>query len=172
MLTTIKVQKFISILFIVAFILSSLHAPVVSAQSQDGLKRQVNAESGKVSFISPESGPALPAARALGTFLRPQDPAMALARRFAPEFGIQDAARELSEVRRHHRGDGDGHRLHEIARRLHGPLTAVGSRKGPAVAARCWLLDSGEAAVRELQEAGEGREDTSWTGAERGRGHR
>ena len=50
----------------------------------DGLKRQVNAETGKVSFIGPESGRALLAAKALSRFLRPQDPGWSLIKRFAP----------------------------------------------------------------------------------------
>ena len=73
----------------------------------DGLKRQVNAESGRVQFSSaPESGRVLPASKALGTFIRPQDPALALANRYAPEFGIKDPARELSEIKTSHPADG------------------------------------------------------------------
>jgi Zn-dependent metalloprotease len=106
MFTRSKVQKFISILFIWALLLSSVHAPDASAQGGDGLKRQRNSESGNVSFIGPESGRVVPAYRALGTFIRPQDPAMALAKRFAPEFGIKDAARELTEIRSNRPGDG------------------------------------------------------------------
>ncbi len=69
-------QKIISTLFILAVLLSNLQTPIVSAQTGDGLKRQRNPESGKVSFISPESGRALPASKALGTLIRPQDPAI------------------------------------------------------------------------------------------------
>lgn len=99
MSTKNKIQKFISIIFILALLLSSVHAPGVSAQSQDGLKRQVNAQSGRVSFIGPESGRVLSASRALGTFIRPQDPALALAQRYAPEFGLQNPGRDLSEMK-------------------------------------------------------------------------
>jgi hypothetical protein len=100
------IQKFIPRLFILALLLSSVHAPQVSAQSTDGLKRQVNAQSGRVSFIGPESGRALPASRALGTFIRPQDPAMALAKRFArswfhhPEHGLRNQAEPFPKVTR------------------------------------------------------------------------
>jgi Zn-dependent metalloprotease len=78
------------------------------AQEGDGLKRQLNAQSGKVSFIGPASGRSLSAARALGTssFMRPADPARALAKRFAPEFGIQDPERDLSEIRSDRPGNG------------------------------------------------------------------
>src|SRR5688572_6776443 len=82
------------IVFSVSF--SAAQPTSVSAQSGDGIKRHVNTESGKVSFIGPESGRAIPASRALGIFARPSDPAMALAKRFAPEFGLKDPERDLS----------------------------------------------------------------------------
>ena len=69
-------------------------------------ERQYNAESGKVSFIGPESGRVLSSQKDLGTFIRPQDPAMALAKRFAPEFGIDDPERELTEMKTSRPGDG------------------------------------------------------------------
>jgi len=101
-----KFQKLTSILFVVAILLSSVQAPSALAQSQDGLKRQVNAGSGLVSFIGPENGRVLSASKALGTFFRPQDPAMALANRYAPEFGIKNPARELSEIKTSRPEDG------------------------------------------------------------------
>ena len=119
MFTKSKFQKVISMLFMVAVLLSSFQAPVASAQSGDdgerqvhtqksgdGLKRQVNVESGKVSFIGPESGRVLPASKALGTLIRPQDPALALVNRYAPEFGIKDPARELSVMKNKQSDDG------------------------------------------------------------------
>ncbi|HKY54802.1 MAG TPA: M4 family metallopeptidase, partial [Anaerolineales bacterium] len=75
--------------------LSAAQPGSVSAQGGDGIKRHVNTESGKVSFISPESGRAIPASRALGIFARPSDPAMALAKHFAPEFGLKNPERNL-----------------------------------------------------------------------------
>jgi Zn-dependent metalloprotease len=103
-------QKFsqivIAILVILTVILSGLNPPLVSAQEGDGIKRHVNAGSGRVSFIGPESGRVLSASRALGTFIRPQDPAMALAQRFAPEFGVENPERDLSELRTSRPGDG------------------------------------------------------------------
>ena len=106
MFTKKRNHKLISILFILAILLSNVHTPVASAQTGDGLKRQVNAESGRVSFIGPNTGRVVPAAKALGTFFRPQDPAMALANRFAPEFGIQNPARELSAIKTNRPVDG------------------------------------------------------------------
>ena len=91
--------RFASFIILLSLTFSGFQPVSVAAQSTDGIKRQLNAESGRVSFIGPESGLALSAARALGTFIRPQDPAMALANRYAPEFGIQDPARELTELK-------------------------------------------------------------------------
>src|SRR5258707_1645634 len=106
MFTKNRNQKVISILFILAILLSNLQTPIVSAQTGDELKRQRNPESGKVSFIGPESGRALPASKALGTFIHPQDPALALVNRYAPEFGIKDPAHELSVMKRNNSNDG------------------------------------------------------------------
>src|SRR5215207_8470462 len=77
--------KLFSAIAIAAMLFSVLQPASAFAQSGDGLKRQLNAESGKVSFLGPESGRFLSASKVLGAFLRPQDPAMALAKRFAPE---------------------------------------------------------------------------------------
>ena len=66
--------KLFSVIAILSVFFSGLQPPLVRAQGGDGLQRQVNAESGRVSFISPESGRALPAAKALGQSIRPQDP--------------------------------------------------------------------------------------------------
>ena len=63
-------------------------------------------ETGRVSFIGPESGRAVSAARALGSLARPANPAMALAKRFAPEFGLKDPERDLTEMKANHPGDG------------------------------------------------------------------
>ncbi len=91
---------------IFSLIFSRFQPTLASAQTGDGINRQVNPESGRVSFIGPESGRALSAFRALGTFLRPQDPAMALVKRFGPEFGLSNPEHELSEIRTSHPEDG------------------------------------------------------------------
>src|SRR5258708_28269980 len=98
-------QRIISVLFILTILLSNLQTPVVSAQTGDGLKRQRNPESGKVSFLSPESGRALPASKALGTSIRPLDPALTLVNRYAPEFVIKDPSRELPVMKSNHSSD-------------------------------------------------------------------
>jgi hypothetical protein len=66
--------RLFSILVILSVLFSSLQPYVAQAQAGDGLKRQVNAESGRVSLIAPENGRAMSAAQALGLSNRPQDP--------------------------------------------------------------------------------------------------
>ncbi|HET9906171.1 MAG TPA: choice-of-anchor Q domain-containing protein, partial [Anaerolineales bacterium] len=97
MFKRIKISQFIfSTIMILSVGLSTTGPQPVLARSEDGIKRQLNAESGKVSFIGPENGRVVSAAEALGTFIRPQDPAMALAKRFGPEFGLKNPERDLS----------------------------------------------------------------------------
>ena len=100
------IGRFASFIIILCITFSSFQPGPVSAQAQDGLKRQVNAESGRVSFISPESGRVLVAAKALGTFIRPQDPALALVKRFGSEFGLRNPGSELSEIETSRPEDG------------------------------------------------------------------
>ena len=92
---------FLSIIMMLFVGLSLVQPESAAAQAGDGLRRELNAQSGRVSFIGPESGRALSAARALGispSAARPADPALALARRFAPEFGLKNPGRDLAEV--------------------------------------------------------------------------
>jgi bacillolysin len=105
-----KTRRFTQFIFSTIVILSmslSVSQPQpASAQGGDGIQRQVNAETGRVSFIGPESGRVLSASRALGSLARPADPALALAKRFAPEFGLKNPERELTEMKANHPGDG------------------------------------------------------------------
>src|SRR5690349_15719961 len=82
--------KVFSIIVLFAMILSRVQPATAQGSSGDGIKRQVNAQNGKLSFIGPENGRSISASRALGSFIRPQNPAMALAKRFAPEFGVKE----------------------------------------------------------------------------------
>ena len=97
-----------SIVLILSMLFPGTPNKVASAQGQAGLRRQVNSQTGKVSFVEPESGTVLPAATALGVSPAAplQNPGMALLKRFAPEFGVQDPESELSESRTNHRPDG------------------------------------------------------------------
>ncbi len=119
MFTKTKFHQVMTIVIMLTMLFSAIQPMAVSAQDGDegrrqdpsalegdGIKRQANAQSGRVSFIGPENGRALSASRALGTFARPQDPARALADRFAPEFGLKDPARDLSEMKAVRSEDG------------------------------------------------------------------
>ena len=106
------IRKFVQISLSIIMILSmtfSLTRPAsASSQGGDGIKRQVNAETGKVSFIGPENGRFLSASQALGiSALGPlANPAMALAKRFGSEFGLKNPERDLTEIRANRPGDG------------------------------------------------------------------
>ena len=95
-----SVQFLISVIALLSMTFSGFGPSAMHAQPGDGLKRIRNAQSSRISFISPESGAAMPASRALGTSLRPRDPGMALAKHFAPEFGIKNPERDLTEIKK------------------------------------------------------------------------
>jgi Zn-dependent metalloprotease len=95
--------------FIICLLSLSLLSPRSGlAQAGDGIHRQYDSESGHVSFISTESGRPLAASAVLGVApdVRLADPAMAIAWRFAYEFGLKDAASELTVLRTNHPGNG------------------------------------------------------------------
>ncbi len=96
-----RLLPIISIIVILTIIFSGFPMRSASAQGKDGLKRQVNAQTGKLSFIGPENGRSLSASQALGitSFARPADPALALAKRFGPEFGLKNPERDLSQIK-------------------------------------------------------------------------
>jgi Zn-dependent metalloprotease len=106
MFTKTKFYQIVTLVVMFTILLSAMQPAVAAAQGGDGLKRQINAETRKVSFIGPENGRAVSALKALGTFIRPEDPAMALAHRYAPEFGIKDPTRELIEMSSSRPADG------------------------------------------------------------------
>lgn len=97
-----------SIIVIIAMLFSGAVTPPASAQGGDGIERQVNVQTGKVSFLGPEEGQVVSASDALGPGFaaRPQDPAMALAKRFGLEFGLRDPGRELSVMKNSHAENG------------------------------------------------------------------
>jgi len=90
-------QITLSLIMVFSITLSATQPENVYAQGKDGIKLQRNSETGKVNFITSESGRPLIASQALGLNpgSRPADPAMALAQRYAPEFGIRNPATEL-----------------------------------------------------------------------------
>src|SRR5215213_8079996 len=105
-----RLLQITSIIVILTILFSGLPMRSVSAQRNDGLKRRVDPQTGRVSFLGPESGRALPASQALGiaSFTRPADPALALAKRFGSEFGLQNPERDLKEMKSHHHQAEDG----------------------------------------------------------------
>ena len=68
-----RLLQITSIIVILTILFSGIPIRSASAQGNDGLKRRVDPETGRVSFIGPESGRALPASQALGiaSFARP-----------------------------------------------------------------------------------------------------
>ncbi len=94
-----RLLQIFSSLVILTILFSGFQLPPASAQGNDGIKRQHNAQTGKISFIGPESGRVLSAAKALGISpsARPADPALALAKRFGAEFGLTNPVRDLTE---------------------------------------------------------------------------
>jgi hypothetical protein len=109
MYTKNNLVKVFSILAVLAILLSNIQPQPVKAQrgEGDGLERKVNAETGRINFIVPEKGVVLPAAQAFGEMsVRPQDPALALATRYGPEFGLKDAQSELAAAERQQGEEG------------------------------------------------------------------
>jgi Zn-dependent metalloprotease len=97
------------LLTILVMLITQMQAQPVLAQNGkgDGLERQVNAETGRLSFITAEGGQPLSAARAFGEMsIRPQDPALALATRYGPEFGLKDPQSELAAAKSEQGEDG------------------------------------------------------------------
>ena len=94
-----RLYHVLSLIIILTMLFSGFAMPPASAQGSDGIERQVNAQTGKISFIGPEQGPVLSASQAPGLSYRPQNPAMALAKRFGHEFGLTNPERDLSEIK-------------------------------------------------------------------------
>ena len=102
-------QPILSSVILLILVTSTIGGPAVYAQGTGGLKRQVNAQTGRLSFLLPESGTVLLAGEALHDMSvadRRADPAMALAQRFGVEFGLRDPERELTEIGRRQFEDG------------------------------------------------------------------
>jgi bacillolysin len=101
-------QLFLSVVVVLTMTISTFRLPSVYAQGTGGIKRQINPQTGKLSFIGPENGHSLSASQALGitSFARPADLALALAERFGPEFGLKNPERDLSQMKIHDAENG------------------------------------------------------------------
>jgi len=101
------IQRLLTYLFLLSLILSLIQPESASAQTKDGIKRQIDPATGKINFISSLSGRPLAASQALGFVPdRAADPALAIAQHFGREFGLRDAARELMAMRSDHAESG------------------------------------------------------------------
>jgi Zn-dependent metalloprotease len=102
-------QRFVSFIVILTVLFSGFDAPSAHAQGRGGIKREINADSGKVSFIGPASGRSVAASEALGILPGrpgPPDPAQALVNRYAPEFGLTNPGRDLARTKSHRLDNG------------------------------------------------------------------
>ena len=109
MFTTHRIiQKVLTFVVLLSLTISGSSPYIVSAQGNDGVNRNINSASGKLSFIGPANGSVLAASEALGSSSLgpPIDPAMALAKRFGPEFGLKNPEGDLTEMRAHRPGNG------------------------------------------------------------------
>jgi len=110
MRTKHRITQSVFFLVLILILSISMFRPSLGfAQGTGGVKREVNAQTGRVSFLLPEIGFVLPAREALnGMSLseRRVDPAAALMNRFGVEFGLKDPARELVPIQRRETDDG------------------------------------------------------------------
>src|SRR5690349_1069817 len=82
-----------SSLVLFSLTLSALPTPSASAQAQeDGIVRDYNAETGKVSMISGADDEPITILSAMSTNMTDEERADALVQSFAPEFGVTDPA--------------------------------------------------------------------------------
>ena len=101
------IQSLLTYLFLLSLILSLIQPGSASAQTRDGIKRQVDPATGKVNFISSASGHPLAASQVLGLIPdRAADPALTIAQHFGPEFGLANAAHELKVIHSTHAENG------------------------------------------------------------------
>jgi len=101
------IQSLLTYLFLLSLVFSLIRPESAFAQARDGIKRQLDPETGKVNFISSANGRPLAASQVLGfTPSRAADPAMAIAQYFGSEFGLQNPARELKAIRSSHAASG------------------------------------------------------------------
>src|SRR5512138_1296590 len=105
-------QALLSIIVILSMVLPLTQTQPVSAQEEgDDVRKLTNSGTGKVNFIGPLSGRQYVSPDALGIPKGAHAPtsaeaAMALAERFAPEFGIEHPKSDLTELRTNEQENG------------------------------------------------------------------
>jgi len=85
----------VTILGMAAILLSALHVPPASAQKGDGIQRDYNAETGKVSHITGLGNEPITISGAMSANMDSQERSEVLVNRFAPEFGLTRPEEEL-----------------------------------------------------------------------------
>src|SRR5512145_3230896 len=90
-------KAFLVLLVVQILVASNFNPKPVQAQADDGLLRQFNVSTGRVSFITSESGEPVSAVQALSALpgVQSKDPAWSWAAHYAPEFGIGNPSDEL-----------------------------------------------------------------------------
>ena len=111
MFTKSKFHKLVTIIIMLAMLFSVIQPSIVSAQGgdwskhpaksaqdDDGIKRQVNAQTGRVSLIGPERTRAA-CIQGFGHIRHSTGPGDGISKSVRAEFGLKDPARDLSEMK-------------------------------------------------------------------------
>ena len=85
----------ITFVVLMSMLFPGLQPNPASAQAQDDIRREHNAETGKVTFISGASHKPVSVLGASALGMTPEEQSLALAQRFAPEFGLTNPPQEL-----------------------------------------------------------------------------
>ena len=85
----------ISLVVLISMLFPGMQSNPASAQAQDDLHREYNAESGKVAFITGEGRTPISVLGANALGMTPEAQSLALVQRFAPEFGLTNPSKEL-----------------------------------------------------------------------------
>jgi bacillolysin len=93
----------LSVLVGLTLILSAVQPVNVSASASlvqgDGIRREVHSQTGKLSFLGADPSSPLRVSAAMGRGLAPEARGSSILKMYGSEFGIQDAARELSVMK-------------------------------------------------------------------------
>ena len=85
----------ISMVVLISMLFPGVQPNPASAQAQDDIHREYNAETGKVAFIAGEGRKPVVVLGASALGMTPEAQSLALVQRFAPEFGLTDPSQEL-----------------------------------------------------------------------------
>ncbi len=88
-------QTALSIMMILSMSLPLVETQPVAAQGSDGIQREYNAETGKVSLITGTGSEPITVMGAMSANMTSTERSEVLVQRFAPEFGLTKPAEEL-----------------------------------------------------------------------------